>query len=665
MSVSPAVHARVMPVGPSTDDPDNFDAQGDAWVAEVRPFGVELNTLSDNVFANATDAAASATTASTRAGEAAASATAALISKNAAAVSVAAAHDSEVAAAASAAASIASAAASANSAAGITAFSATPLTLTSGTKAFTVSTNKQFLVGVPMVAVSAGTPAAKAFGQVASYTGTTLTLSITRTEGPAGTYSDWNIAPSGTTGPKGDTGDTGGIAGGQLTGALDEKTGTAPASSATPSIWNAGGNRVPITQTAAMSGLPNAPQAGAKRTLVAQSSFPLTSSANFLVVGGSTTINVGDELDIVADTVSMFRVTVRRNDGNAPSSFHNVEVLLSSQVWVAKYTGPHKITLIPPGASGGAAVGASGVYGVVATGASTAPPVIKTWNAVAGTAYTLVLGGFGVGVTASMSSGSGDSNTVFGNDAGASSFVGGDINLTSTGGKRGKATVLTSGGFAGGADAGTSSGGDFNTPGSPSGIASAVVGSGAATGGAASPYKGFAVPSGDASAPTLAGAAAASGGAGVGGKSGTVTSTTARAATGGGGYISASANASNNQSAAGTGLSLPTGLAIVMAPLTLGSAGTPALDNFSATGNATRGAGSGGITGTTSGLSSADSEMLGGTGAVVIVAGNVNVVGGAAIYGGSSGGVAVVSSTPTARATSGNGGAGFAIIETL
>jgi hypothetical protein len=230
------------------------------------------------------------------------------------------------------------------------------------------------------------------------------------------------------------------------------------------------------------------------------------------------------------------------------------------------------------------------------------------------------------------------------------------------------ALVTSGNAVAAGAAGGTSSGGDFNIPGSPSGTATAAVNSGAATGGGAVPYKGFAVPSGDAI--SISGArGAASGGGGVGGKSGNVTANTSlsRAASGGGGYVSASSDAVNAiTGTGGAGFALPSQFTVVLAPLTLGGAGLPPLDSTSGA-TSTKGGGTGGVIG--SGVfTSGNSEMLGGSGAVATVGGSGSGSGSGAVkYGGASGGAVNVSlaGASSSSVSSGDGGAAFAIIETL
>lgn len=566
-----------------------------------------------------------------------------------------------------------SAAAAAVSSTAVTATSATSLTLTNGTKVLDVGPGKQF---VPNQPISIATALGKMFGTVTSYVSPNLTAEITQVEGTAGTYNSWSIAPSGGTGP------TGGTAGGSLTGALNEKKGTAPASSATPDIWGAGGNRVPISSTVAITGLPNAPQAGAKRTAIAEAAFPLVSSANFLVAGGSTSVGIGDEIDFVAETLSTFKVTVRRADGTAtvPVGFRNIEILTSSTVWTAKVDGPTRITLVGAGGSGGVAR-ALNLGSAAASGASTGGIVTKTFNAVAGNSYTLTLGAFGASVV--MSSGVGNL-ALSGNDAGDSTFIGNGLSLTAGGGKKGNATAsANSTAVALGAVGGTASGGDYNYSGAGSGTATAFYytpssfGSGAATGGGASPWKGVGYASGSATTTyqsNAGGALAVSGGAGVGGKSGDATALIGGGTPGasaGGGYLAASpaVNAAPGTVGGAGFASLPGSFIVSTTPLTLGGTGSAASSN-SASPGAAQGAGSGGSAYSSSGsaasIVSGSSALLGGTGGSANFGTSGAAAGsGNATFGGASGGVVITSDGNAGMSgQSGNGGAAFAIIET-
>ncbi|MDD2711361.1 MAG: hypothetical protein PHU77_00435 [Simplicispira sp.] len=102
-----------------------------------------------------------------------------------------------------------------------------------------------------------------------------------------------------------------------VTGAMNEARGADVASAASPDIWNAGGNLLAMTGTAAVSGFPAAPCAGAWRRIIAAGAFSLVSSSSLVVKGGSCQMAVGDELFVIADTLTTFRVTVVRADGSS------------------------------------------------------------------------------------------------------------------------------------------------------------------------------------------------------------------------------------------------------------------------------------------------------------------------------------------------------------
>ena len=131
---------------------------------------------------------AGATTATTKASEAATSATAA---------------------ASSATASASSATTSAATATTLSgAASTTSLAIGTGAKAFTVAAGLAFQVGDFLLATSNANTANYMHGQVASYSGTTLTLTSANVGG-SGTLSDWTIRRSGPLGPVGAQGATG------------------------------------------------------------------------------------------------------------------------------------------------------------------------------------------------------------------------------------------------------------------------------------------------------------------------------------------------------------------------------------------------------------------------------------------------------------------------
>ena len=149
-----------------------FDADGDPTVSTQTLAAME----------------AGATTATTKASEAATSATAA---------------------ASSATASAGSATTSAATATTLSgAASTTSLAIGTGAKAFTVAAGLAFQVGDFLLATSNANTANYMHGQVASYSGTTLTLTSANVGG-SGTLSDWTIRRSGPLGPVGAQGATG------------------------------------------------------------------------------------------------------------------------------------------------------------------------------------------------------------------------------------------------------------------------------------------------------------------------------------------------------------------------------------------------------------------------------------------------------------------------
>jgi len=632
---------------PQRGDRATFSNRVDAWVTWFSTVILtQLAAMIASAYANAVDATASAALALGYRDTANSAATAAQAARDLAQGY----RDSALTYRDQAAAS---ATAAASSAAGVTASSTTSLTVGNGNKVFTVPAGKQFLVGVPMVAASAGTPTAKMFGSVVSYSGTSLTLNIT-SFGGTGTFGDWSISPAGNIGA------TGGTAGGQLTSALDEKKGTDLASAATIDPWSTGGNTMALTGSIKITGVAPAPQPGARRTMVAKGAPVIEASAALIVKGGSTALVAGDEVDIEAETTTQFLITVRRGDGSAtaPSSFRNIEVLTSSQPWVAKVSGPHQIILQGAAASAGAAIAISG-GAAAASGASTAGGVVKTFNAVAGDSYMLNLGAGGAAVV--LSAGSANI-AVAGNDATDSTFTGPGVSLTAGGGRKGNATVLASGtATALGAVGGTATGGDANYPGGGSGTATAIAGCAAATGGGAMPYRGLGMSSGTATATTAASnKAAASGGAGVGGKSGNATATTAATASAGGGYAGASPDVTNATGTPGAGTN--TTFATVIGPLPLSSPGGAA----SASGNSGTSAsgGGGGATVASTNALSGGTTMGGGGGALATTTGNSDSTTGSSSFGGASGALAVTDTTASFSGikTVGAGGAAFAII---
>lgn len=156
--------------------------------------------------------------ATTQATNASGSATAASSSASAAASSASAASTSASAASTSASAASTSATNAANSASGVgnslLATSSTSITPATGSKSFTTQSGKSFATGqYIMVVSSAGPTTTYMFGDVTSYSGTSLVLDCTVAAG-SGAHTDWIISISGLQGPTGATGATGASGGG-------------------------------------------------------------------------------------------------------------------------------------------------------------------------------------------------------------------------------------------------------------------------------------------------------------------------------------------------------------------------------------------------------------------------------------------------------------------
>lgn len=100
---------------------------------------------------------------------------------------------------ASAAAASASATAAQNYAAALQSTSTSSLAIATGSKTFATQAGKQFAAGQWVTATSAANSANQMFGQVTSYSGSTLIVDV-QLIGGSGTHADWNISVSGARG---------------------------------------------------------------------------------------------------------------------------------------------------------------------------------------------------------------------------------------------------------------------------------------------------------------------------------------------------------------------------------------------------------------------------------------------------------------------------------
>ena len=175
------------PIGSAT-----FNADAYAWaVFMAGTHQTELDALKVAMDADAS-------TATTKAGEASASAATA----TAKALLTA---DDALATAADRAAAAASAASAAAIAGAFVGTSTTSWTPALGAATFVTQTGEQYTAGATLTIVSASTPAVWGAGQVTSYSGTSLVMSIS-VIGTASAKSDWNISLAGVQGPQGNPG---------------------------------------------------------------------------------------------------------------------------------------------------------------------------------------------------------------------------------------------------------------------------------------------------------------------------------------------------------------------------------------------------------------------------------------------------------------------------
>lgn len=397
--------------------------------------------------------------------------------------------------------------------------STSSVTVGNGTKTFTVPAGKQFGVDQPLVAANGNN---KMFGSVVSYSGTTLVINCTVAEG-SGTFASWTIAPSGPPGAAGS------LAGGNLTGALNERRAVSielpfPGNH-TLEIWAIAGNFVRTFGGGTIVGVTTPPQEGAARTVVTLDNCAITSSASMIVrgvpAGVTTPLAPGDELQFRAD-VGVVRVTINRASGRAVVTpvYTRAKMLLSSGTFNPEVTGMHRAILVGAGGTGALNLYNSGGTNIAvnASGGGAGGLSIVDFYAIAGSAYSFVAGAPGAAILGN--------SPAAGNSGGASTFSGPGISLTCNGGGGGNFNSQLNLAVAG-AVGGTAFGGDYNYQGGGSGTCSATgVGSNGvvfqASGGGAVAWNGIGYSSGDVSASLRANGTAASGGASPGGRSGSI-----------------------------------------------------------------------------------------------------------------------------------------------
>lgn len=256
MAVTSPPAITALPAAPDPNNRATYNALAYPWSVAQAVLATQVGAVAANVFANATDAAASAGTATTQAGLATSNG-AAQVALAVAQVGAATAKATLTAADALATAAdrvqtgldrtaaAASAAAAAALAGAFVGTSASSMAIAAGSKTFTTQAGEQYSAGIWMTAVSQADPANWMFGEVTSYSGTTLVIDV-QTVGGSGTFADWNLSLAGPRGAQGIQGIPGALAG-PATGVIDLLTGANIAGAATINLNTATGNRVHIT----------------------------------------------------------------------------------------------------------------------------------------------------------------------------------------------------------------------------------------------------------------------------------------------------------------------------------------------------------------------------------------------------------------------------------
>ena len=309
-----------------------FDAAGTALAAG--PTASEITSAGTSATAAATSATASASSAST-------ASTQATNSSNSATASASSATSSGNSATASATSATAAAASAALIAAGTA--STTSLAIGTGSKAFTIAAGLGFNAGDYVLATSDADITNYMHGQIASYSSTTLTVTVTLIGG-SGTKTDWTIRLSGIGGATGSTGSTGstGATGAQgpsgdltdvvgdstpqLGGDLDcngsqiqwSKGADVASGTALPVLTD--GNYFDVTGTTTVTSINTTGGAGTLIKLHFDGAVTLTHHATNLILAGAAnyTTGAGDEIEFVEYDTGKYRMTGWSLAGTAP-----------------------------------------------------------------------------------------------------------------------------------------------------------------------------------------------------------------------------------------------------------------------------------------------------------------------------------------------------------
>jgi hypothetical protein len=321
-----------LPTPPSRSDPANFADRGDAFLGALPTFVTEANALATATNTNEVNAELAETNAETAQAAAEAARDLALTYRNNASTSASNASTSATNALNSENAAAASAASAAAIAGAFVSTSTTTWTPTIGSQAFAVQTGEQYTAGIFVTVVSASLTSNWGFGQVTSYSGSTLTVDIQVISGST-SKSDWNISLTGSRGATGaaGTGVTPQTTGFTLTGGTTtSKTLTVVDTLSTSDLATLNGSQTltnktisyadntltGVTGNTATQTLTNKTITGIIETRVASSSNNLNlASANYFThtVSGATTFTVSN----VATTGSVNTIILDLTNGGS------------------------------------------------------------------------------------------------------------------------------------------------------------------------------------------------------------------------------------------------------------------------------------------------------------------------------------------------------------
>lgn len=197
---------NALPSAPSrASSPATFATDADAFAGALPTLVTQINAVAGEVNTNTATASAAAATATTQAGIATTQAATATTQAGIANTQATTATTQAGIATTQANAAAASAASAAAIAGAFVGTSISSLTIALGSKSFATQAGEQYTAGIWLSAVSAASGSNWMFGQVTSYTGSTLVLDV-QAVGGAGTFADWNLSLTGARGAQGTAG---------------------------------------------------------------------------------------------------------------------------------------------------------------------------------------------------------------------------------------------------------------------------------------------------------------------------------------------------------------------------------------------------------------------------------------------------------------------------